>query len=130
MAVVKQILLPALVNAIEECGSVFEKWIDEWSKRREEEADRRAAEAGRAAADAETQAEQDCYAAVAQVWRDVAEQFRRENEELKANLQETVDVALKKGPAVIGASQPELVFVIKGHPKLLLGDIRSMFLNR
>jgi hypothetical protein len=121
MAFIDRILLPLLFKAIEDWITAFVKWADERSKRRREEAEWRAAEAARAAAAAATQADRDRYAAVAQVWREVAEQFRLENEELKMKLQETVDVALKKVPEAIRASPPELV-IVKGHPKLLLGD--------
>jgi hypothetical protein len=61
----KEIILPVLFKALEECRSLLREWIDEWSKRRAKEADRRAAEAAYAAAAAETEADRDRLAAVA-----------------------------------------------------------------
>lgn len=49
-----------------------------------------------AAQNATTEAEADKQRAIAAVWRQVAEQFRQKNEELKAKLAETLERATSK----------------------------------
>lgn len=61
-------------------------WLDRRKKAREEAAQKRAAEAEEMARNAPTDAEAEKHRAIAQVWHEVAEQFRRENEELKEKL--------------------------------------------
>jgi phage-related tail protein len=64
------------------------EWINKRKRAQEEGAQRKAAEAEQRAKDAHSESEADKHRAVAQVWREVAEQLRQENEDLKAKLDE------------------------------------------
>ena len=68
---------------------VFE-WADNRRDAREKAAHKKAAEAERMAQNAQSEAEAEKHNAVAQVWREVAEQFRQENELLKEKLEDVV----------------------------------------
>jgi hypothetical protein len=68
------------------------KWFVNLKSPQEQAARKKAAEAEQMAKNSQSEAESEKYAAVAQVWREVAEQFRQENELLQAKL----DDAAKK----------------------------------
>jgi hypothetical protein len=70
---------------------IFE-WLDSRKNIREKAAHRKAAEAEQMARNVRSKSEAAQYNAIAQLWREVAEQFRQENELLKAKL----DDAIKK----------------------------------
>lgn len=68
----------------------LDEWFDQRTNANAEAADKRAAASEEAAMGAATDSEAEKHRAVAQVWREVAEQFRRENEELKKKLAEAL----------------------------------------
>lgn len=86
-------LLEIFKGVRETAGNAFREWMDNRGKQRAEAAAKSAMDAEAAARNATTVAEAEKQRAIAAVWRQVAEQFRQENEELKAKLAEMLDRA-------------------------------------
>ncbi len=66
----------------------FKEWASERAKKRTESANQKAEEFEQRAKSAESHEDAEKYRAVAQVWREVAEQFLQENEALKIKIDE------------------------------------------
>ena len=86
-----------------ECGAKILKYIMKWLKERynkwskntqakQDSAKQRYEEASRQATNAKNQEEADKYKAIAEVWREVFEQYRAENEQLKVDLAKANDL--------------------------------------
>ena len=89
---IRIMLIDIFAQVLNRIRSAFFEWFNR-RKNKEEAASKEAAEAEKMAQRAATASEAEKHRAVAQVWRQVAEQFRQQNEELKAKLSEVLDGA-------------------------------------
>jgi valyl-tRNA synthetase len=102
----------------------IKEYLEERSSQRQEEATQRALKAEESARNATNDAERQKHEALASVWREVAEQFREENELLKTKVQELtsaaelelVESARKNAPNVDTSSDT---------PVLVIGEKRT-----
>ena len=105
-------ILLALVESIK-------AWYNRRSQQRERNATRRGREAKRSAGQASDASEQLRQEAIAGVWRDVAEEFRQDNEELTAKLDELLAKANADAVRRLSESEPS-IHAHKGSVRLLI----------
>lgn len=118
---IRQHLKDLIIFAFDLFKDQFKKWTSEWTKKRTESANQKAEEYEQKAKSAESSEDIDKYKAVAQVWREVAEQFLRENEELKNKFDEIFEETQKK--AFKHADDLDIDFDFSDeNPKLMIGD--------
>ena len=86
--IIQSFVLQIITDSITALGKKIKDFVDSRSHRREEYAKNRAEDADRAASVAIDAAEKDKQEAIASVWREVAEQFRSENEILRSQITE------------------------------------------
>lgn len=98
--------------------------VNDRLERRGQDALARAKQAEARAAGATTEADRVQLEATARVWREVAEQFRQENEALRAQVDELTQGSLKESRERIAAATPALEEV-DGQPTLRVGDQRT-----
>ena len=90
---IHKLLTGIFVQVLDRLRSAFFEWFNNRQKNQEETARKEAAQAEEMAHNSASASEAEKHRAVAQVWRQVAEQFRQQNEELKAKLSEVLDGA-------------------------------------
>ena len=98
------------------------KKVDQATKERENEASRQASEEEHKAKAAKTHAEAEKHWAIAKVWREVAENFRRDNEELKTQLENLITDSHDELQGRLERINPELELEDPNKPKLRLGE--------
>lgn len=102
----------------------FEEYFEGRSTQRQEEAKQKAQKAEENARNAIDDTERKTYEAVARIWREVAEQFREENESLKAKVHELTSVAEAEIVQRTRDSDPT-VDTSSNTPVLVLGEKRT-----
>ena len=126
----KEFVWPIIKKAIEELisyiiGTVekIKKWTSEKAKNNAENANKKADEFDKMAEFAKTHEaheEADKFRAVAQVWREVAEQFRQENELLKREIDDISKTAKKEVSEKVDNLNIDLDFSHE-KPKFMIG---------
>ena len=86
--IIQSFVLQIIADSITALGKKIKDFVGSRSHRREEYAKKRAEDADRAASVAIDAAEKEKQEAIASVWREVAEQFRSENEILRSQITE------------------------------------------
>lgn len=86
--IIKKHFEEMVASLINKFRDVLMQWIEEWTRRKEDRAYQRADEFEQKAKTAEPNHEKEKYQAMAKVWREIAEQFRQENEDLIKKIDE------------------------------------------
>lgn len=86
-------VIEIITKIVKEFFDEFDKWREGRQKAGSAHAEEEAARADDIAKRCATEEEAEKYRAIANVWRDVADSFRKENEELKAKVNELLDRA-------------------------------------
>lgn len=81
-------VISLFVKGVENLSGKIEKSVSDRMRKRQSDAEASAKASGQAAAEAKTKSERERHEALATVWRQVAEQFRLENEVLKNQIAE------------------------------------------
>jgi len=99
----------------------FKKWASEQVEKRTQSANKKADEFAQKAKSAQTPEDAEKFRALAQVWREVAEQFRQENEALKMKLDEISQEVQREAFEKTNNLDVDLDFSAE-KPKLMMGD--------
>lgn len=102
-------MLKEIAAAIQSLTKSLKASIDRRMKTREDEALRRAATAEASAKLATTEAARAESEAIARVWREVAEQFRQENDALKSKLGQVTSKVVESAQSGVAVAAPALV---------------------
>ncbi len=113
-------VLKELAFALQTLSKKLRGSIDRRLRSREEQALARATAADEAAKVSSTKEARSEAEAIARVWREVAEQFRQENEVLKAKLDQSASKAYESARAGIENGEPVLA-QLDGQPMLAIG---------
>jgi hypothetical protein len=99
----------------------FKKWVSEQAEKKTETANQKAAEFEQKAKFSQRNEDTEKFIAIAKVWREVAEQFRQENESLKKNIDELSEEIKKEEFAKVDSLKIDLDLSDE-KPKLSIGD--------
>jgi len=122
--ILRQYVLDVVKWSLEKLRRTAQEWADSRAKARAEEATKRATEAENAATSAASDAEREKHEAVARVWHEVAEQFRQENEALKAKIAEMTAAAESDIAQRTRDTEPSIDFT-GDTPVLAIGDAQT-----
>jgi hypothetical protein len=118
--IIQSFVLQIITNSITALGNKIKDFVDSRSHRREEYAKRRAEDADSAASVAIDAAEKDKQEAIASVWREVAEQFRSENDILRSQITELLSRSEQTLEDDIRSMKPKLTN-LENDPSLSIG---------
>ena len=107
--------------AIEMMKKMMKKFFEEKSESRQQEASQKAQDAEKNANNSPDIHEAEKYRAIAQIWREVFEQYRRDNEDLKRKLDEFEAEAKRNSSAMVDKMDMDVDFS-KEQPVLKIGD--------
>ena len=117
---IREYVIAESVAALKAMVKALKESFNRRMKSRQEEAIKKATVAEQLASTSGTEAERREHEAVARVWREVAEQFRQENESLKAKLGEVTQRAEQAMKANVALADPQ-ISEIGSSPVLVLG---------
>ncbi|HEX7378896.1 MAG TPA: hypothetical protein VF278_17365 [Pirellulales bacterium] len=86
-------MIDIITKIVKEFFDEFDEWREMRQKAGSAHAEEKAARADDMAKRCATEEEAEKYRAIANVWREVADNFRKENEKLKAKVNELLDLA-------------------------------------
>jgi len=98
--------------------------VNEQSSKRESDANKKAEEAEQRAEKAANTTDADKYEAIAKVWREVAEQFRIDNEELRKKLDDLEAGAKATSKDIVDNTNFDIDFSGE-QPSLLIGEVKK-----
>jgi len=123
---IKEEVVAAVQAVIHDLVEQLREFLNDRSRRREEDARKRAAAAEQQAKAASSTAEMEKYKAIAGVWRQVADELRQDNEQLKQQLETLAKEAEKSVSRQIERLKPN---VQATQSTLEIGDRRVPLLS-
>jgi len=106
--IVQDFILGLVTDALRKLRDRFTTATQTRMQSREEQAEAKASEAEQAGRASQSAEEREKQAAIAQVWRQVAEQFRRENEDLRQQFADLTETQERELTAEVLGSEPRL----------------------
>ena len=106
--IVQDFILGLVTDALRKLRDRFTTATQTRMQSREEQAEAKASEAEQAGRASQSAEEREKQAAIAQVWRQVAEQFRQENEDLRRQVADLTETQERELTAEVLGSEPRL----------------------
>ncbi|RJG11111.1 hypothetical protein D3879_15740 [Pseudomonas cavernicola] len=117
-------IISVVTDSLDSLSNRINRFFADRMKKRSQNAAERAHEATEAAAAATTDSEREKHEAVAKVWREVAEQFRSENEALHAQVIELIARTQQSVQEDLRHTKPA-IDDLAGTPSLIIGQSKA-----